>query len=115
MYGQYALQQTQKLAKTLLSAGMMNGRPQQDVETLVSQLSSRNLYFSHGSVIDHREAATLGLKIEYLAPDDGTWQQLWLLYCMYEHDCRRNRYLKVFEGRARSTAVAAPPAKPTGP
>ena len=48
--------------------------------------------------------------LEDLAPDDEVWQRVWLLYCMYEHDCRRNRYLKVFEGR---TAVAAPTPKST--
>jgi hypothetical protein len=32
--------------------------------------------------------------------------------CIYEHDCRRARYLKVFEEHSRSTAVAAPPPTP---
>ncbi|WP_022721218.1 hypothetical protein [Rhodopseudomonas sp. B29] len=108
MYGKYALQQTRTLAKTLLSDGMMKGRSAQDVETAVAKLSSRDTYFSHGSVIDHKEAAALGLTIEYLGPDDPVWQRLWLLLCMYEHDCRRDRYLKVFEGRARSTSIASP-------
>lgn len=112
MYGQYALQQTQKLAKHLLSTGMMSGATPAAVEELVSKLSSRDLYYSHGSVIDHREATTLGLKVEYLAPDDELWRRLWLLYCMYEYDCRRDNYLKVFEGRGRSTAIAAPSAAP---
>jgi hypothetical protein len=114
-YGEYALQQSRTLAKKLLAAGMMKGKPQQDVDDVVAKLSSRDVYFSHGSVIDHVEAASLGLMIEYLKPDDPIWQRIWLLFCMYEHDCRRARYLKVFEGRSRSTAVAmsAPPPPPT--
>lgn len=52
--------------------------------------------------------ALLGLTVEYLSPEDETWQKVWLLYCMYDHDCRRDRYLKVFEGPAVSTSIAAP-------
>ena len=71
--------------------------------------------FSHGSVIDHVEAASLGLSIEYLKPEDPIWQRVWLLFCMYEHDCRRAGYLKIFEGRYRSTAIAIPPSAPPAP
>jgi ClpP class serine protease len=108
--GIFALKQSQILAEKLLTNGMMKGRPQQDIKDTVQKLSSRDCYLSHGSVIDHREAKSLGLNIEYLPPDDPVWQRIWLLYCMYDFDSRRSRYLKIFEGRARSTAVAAPPA-----
>jgi hypothetical protein len=113
-YGEFSLQQTRTLAKKLLSAGMMKGRAPADVEEVVAKLSSRDVYFSHGSVIDHVEAKALGLAIEYFKPDDSIWQRLWLLFCMYEHDCRHSKYLKVFEGRSRSTAVAVPPPAPKG-
>lgn len=109
-FGEYALNQSKKLAKTLLSNGMMKGKLEKDIDDVVRKLSTRDVYFSHGSAIDHAEAQALGLAVEYLAPDDPIWQRIWLLYCMYEHDCRKSLYLKIFEGRARSTAVAAPPA-----
>ncbi len=107
-YGHYGLQQSRALAKNLLAAGMMKGCSQQEIDDAVQKLSSRDVYYSHGSVIGHAEATALGLKVEYLPPDDSVWQRIWLLYCMYDHDCRKSRYLKVFEGRVRSTAVAAP-------
>jgi hypothetical protein len=107
-YGEYALQQSRTLAKILLSSGMMQGKSSAEVDDVVHKLSSRDVYFSHGSVIDHVEAAAIGLKIDYLKPNDPIWQRIWLLYCMYEHDCREKKYLKLFEGCARSTAVAAP-------
>ena len=88
---------------------MLKGKPDAEVDEVVRKLSTRDVYFSHGSAIDHTEAASLGLTVEYLKPDDPIWQRVWLLYCMYEHDCRTSLYLKIFEGRARSTAVAAPP------
>lgn len=108
-FGEYALNQSKKIAKSLLLKGMLKGKSDQEIDDVVQKLSSRDFYFSHGSVIDHEEATNLGLSVEYLPPDNELWQRIWFLYCMYEHDCRKDRYLKVFEGSARSTAVAAPP------
>jgi hypothetical protein len=106
--GQFALQQTRALAKRLLTSGMMSGRTEAEIAETVQKLSSRDHYFSHGSVINHREATQLGLNIEYLPPENEAWQKLWLLYCMYDHDCRRDHHLKVFEGPSISTTIAAP-------
>jgi hypothetical protein len=108
-FEEYALNQSKKLAKLLLSEGMMKGKPSNEIDNVVQKLSSRDVYFSHGSAIDHGEASSLGLSVEYLNPGDPVWERVWLLHCMYEHDCRKSRYIKIFEGRARSTAVAAPP------
>ena len=104
----YSLQQSRSLAKALLSNGMMKGKDEATIERAVKALSGRDVYFSHGSVINHREAKDLGLNIEYLPPDNEIWKKIWLLYCMYDHDCRRDRYMKVFEGPAISTSIAAP-------
>jgi len=82
----------------LLSKGMMSGRPDQEIAALVEKLLTRAVYPSHGSVIDHKEAAALGLSVEYLPPEDTNWKRLRLLACMYEWDCRKNHYLKIFEG-----------------
>lgn len=111
MFGVHALQQSKSLAKRLLTDGMLKGKPEEEIDKTVQALASRDAYYSHGSVIDHREAARLGLKVSYLPPGDPIWERLWLLHCMYEHDCKKNGLLKVFEGRALSTAVALPPAQ----
>jgi hypothetical protein len=103
------LKQTRKLAERLLRDGMMKGSQSDEVERVVNSLATRDTYFSHGSAIDHREAAALGLKVKYVAGGDPLWDRIWLLYCMYDFDTRRDGYLKVFEGRARSVAVSAPP------
>lgn len=105
--GVYALEQTKALAKKLLTEGMMKGRQATEIEETIRKLSSRDVFFSHGSVINYTEAQALGLSIEYLPPENETWQKLWLLYCMYDHDCRRDKYLKVFEGPSVSTSIAA--------
>lgn len=103
-----ALKQTRKLAERLLSAGMMKGAAAPDIARVVQSLSTRDTYFSHGSAIDHREATALGLSVEYKSAGDPLWERIWLLYTMYDFDVRRDGYLKVFEGRARSTALSAP-------
>jgi len=109
----YALEQTRSLARKLLADGMMRGHDPAQIEEVVTSLSTRTRYFSHGSVINHAEATALGLHVEYLSPENELWQRLWLLYCMCDFDCRRNRFLKLFEGHARSSAIAAlPPAAP---
>lgn len=112
MNGKYGIQQTKSLAKRLLRDGMLKGKPEDDIEMLVQKLASRDSYFSHGSVIDAKEAAALGLNVEYLEHTDPVWERLWLLHCMYEYDCKKNGLLKVFEGRSLSTAVAIPSATP---
>jgi len=115
-YGVYALQQTKALATRLLKNGMMKGKADSIIEDTVKRLASRDTYASHGSVIDHREAKELGLNVEYLPPDGDLWQRLWLLHCMVAYDCQKSRYLKLFEGRARSTAVVSPvPPSPPSP
>jgi ClpP class serine protease len=106
--GTYALLQTKVLAKRLLAEGMMKGKTEAEIDATVKKLSSRDHFYSHGSVINHQEATQLGLTVEYLPPDDEIWRRVWLLYCMYDHDCRRDRYLKVFEGPSISTSIIAP-------
>jgi Serine dehydrogenase proteinase len=103
--GVHAIQQTEKLAKDLLTHGMMNGRPEPEIDATVGSLASKNKYFSHGSVIDHTEAKALGLNINYLPDSDELWQRLWLLYSMYAHDVQQTNVVKIFEGQARSMSI----------
>jgi hypothetical protein len=115
MFGTYALQQSKTLARALLTRGMLKDKNSAEIDDVVHKLSSREVYFSHGSVINHVEARALGLNVEYLPPDNSLWQQLWLLTCMYDFDCRKENYQKVFEGRSASSAVAAAPKTPGTP
>ncbi|WP_160123546.1 SDH family Clp fold serine proteinase [Rhodovarius lipocyclicus] len=106
MIGKHALRQSAGLAKRLLETGMMKGRSEQDVSVTIKALSGRDRFPSHGSVVDYREAIQLGLNVKYLNHGDPVWDRIWLLYCMYDFDCRKMGYLKVFEGRSRSIAIS---------
>lgn len=103
-----ALEQTKKLAKQLLSTGMMNDRLA-DIDTTIGKLASRDHFHSHGSVMDCTEATALGLKVEEMDAKSDLWKQIWLLRTMYSYDCGRNGHSKLFESSRISTAVTAAP------
>jgi hypothetical protein len=106
---QHAIAQTAKLAQSLLSSGMMKGKPSGEIDLVVQALSSRQQYPSHGSVIDADEAIRIGLTVDKLEASDELWQRLWLLRCMYAHDLARAGALKIFEGPSVSNSLRAGP------
>ena len=61
---QHAVNQTTSLATRLLNSGQLSAKPERVAETVVS-LSTRNIYPSHGSVIDAHEAGRLGLNVTF--------------------------------------------------
>jgi membrane-bound ClpP family serine protease len=111
-YAELAIQQTKKLATTVLSARLLKGQTPQQIEEVVAKVASRDHYHSHGSVIDYQEAKALGLKVTNLARDDDLWNRLWLLRTMYEHDCRSHRLAKLFESARISSGIALAPSAP---
>jgi hypothetical protein len=64
-----SVQRNRTLAKQLLSKGMMSGKTDQEIEDVLSKISSSKGYLSHGAVIDYVEATNLGLTVEFLSPD----------------------------------------------
>ena len=112
MLGKFALKQSRNVATQLLKKGMLSGKSDIEIGAVVDALATRDKFPSHGSVVDHKEALELGLVIDYLPPEDAVWQRIWLLYCMFDYDCRKAKYLKMFEGRARSLALVAPSSLP---
>lgn len=103
-----AQQQTEKLARDLLSSGMMQGKTPAEIDAAIAKLATRNTYHSHGSVIDHKEAASLGFKVTHLDHESDLWKKFWLLRVMYQHDCPLGGYAKLFESATISTGVEAP-------
>ena len=83
---------------------MMSGKADAEIARTIARISTANSYKSHGAVIDHDEAKSLGLSVDYLNHDDPLWRQLWLLYCMYDYDTKTKNLGKIFEGRAYSIA-----------
>lgn len=106
--------QTQKLAYGLLSTGMLAGQDEGVIRGIISKIATRDHYHSHGSVIDAKEAAKLGLSVIELPPTDELWKRVCLLRAMYQHDCTQQGFSKVFEG-SRISLVVAPKQIPSPP
>jgi hypothetical protein len=109
-----AIARTRKLANQVLRQGMLKGEPHSKISTLVDQISSAQSYSSHGAVINAEEVKSMGLNVSFLPAKDELWKRMWLLYCMYDYDCQRNAYAKVFEGPRVSIARPLPPASEEG-
>lgn len=104
--------QTMKLAKTLLTTGMMSASTKDEIDQTVKSLATKEVYHSHGSTIDADEAINLKLNVKKFAPADALWQKIWLLRSMYQYDCSQQRIAKIFESATISTSVAnIPPPK----
>jgi len=91
-----AIARSERFAEKWLLKTQCQGAPKKAKRIAKSLVSTRR-YISHGTVIDHSEATSLGLAVEYLAPDDALWQAIWRLYCAYEVDIRKESLAKVFE------------------
>lgn len=110
----HAMKQTEDLATKLLTNGMMKGQPDAEIKKVVTKLATRNHFHSHGCVIDHDEAKSLGLSVDVLAPTDELWQRLWLLRCMYAHDSKMAKVAKIFESGMVGLSIkySEPPPSP---
>lgn len=100
--------QTRKLAKELLTSGMLKGTDPAIIDDLIGKIATRDHYHSHGSVINAAEALQLGLVVTRYSPDDALWRKLCLLRAMYQHDCVQIGAGKLFEGARVSLVVARP-------
>lgn len=96
-----------QMATDILARGMMKGADLADIENVISKVSASTGYMSHGAVIDVAEAQSLGLKVEYLEPENELWKRIWLLYCMYDYDSRTKNLGKIFEGSRYSISRSA--------
>lgn len=101
-----AMNQTKKLATSVLKEGMLKDKNKDEINKIVDKISSRDHYHSHGSVIDADEAKGLGLNIEFLSEDDQLWKKIWLLRTMCEYDCKAGKISKLFESRKISSSVS---------
>ena len=91
-----AILRSERFARKWLIAHQCKGDPKK-ANKIARTLVNTKRYLSHGTVIDHREAKSIGLDVEYFKPSDATWQKIWRLYCTYEIDMRNSNYAKIFE------------------
>jgi hypothetical protein len=74
-----ALKRSRQLAEALLKKGMLRDG---NWTSVAGRLTDNDRWLTqHGAVIDSEDAQSMGLKVEYLAPDSELWQAYWRLYC----------------------------------
>ena len=85
-----------KLAEQLLLKGMFSDSFSNWTE-IADQLIDTKRWRTHSQVISWQEAESppLGLRVDYLAPDDDLWQLYWQLYCLQRLALKDNE--KLFE------------------
>ncbi|WP_436664379.1 SDH family Clp fold serine proteinase [Alicyclobacillus acidoterrestris] len=99
-----AIQQSKDIAaKWLLRAQYVNNPT--GAEHIANQLTDVNKYPSHAQVINHAEAAGLGLNVQYLSDQDDVWQAMWRLYIRYITEIREHGLVKVFESNYASVTI----------
>jgi hypothetical protein len=77
-----AKRRARELAEGLLRNSMLKGREDDAPVTRVgAALVEREVWPTHGQMINWREARAMGLVVEYLAQDDPLWCMWWSLYC----------------------------------
>lgn len=104
-FAETARKQTRKLAKDMLSTGMMREFSEQLINETIDRIATRDHYHSHGSVISATEAQNLNLKVNFMTPDSDLWKRIWLLRSMYQFDCAHLGYSKIFETARISSFV----------
>jgi len=97
-YCSKTVESLKKFAEKLLSKYMLEDPPSK-AEEIAEQLGDAKRYLSHGVVIDKDEAMKLGLKVEYLPPDDELWKLVWQLCCLYVTQMKSKNIAKIFESR----------------
>jgi hypothetical protein len=76
---QQALRRSRELAESLLKRGMLRDGAWTEVGGALTD--NKRWQSQHGAVIDSEDAQSLGLTVEYMAPDGWLWQAYWRLYC----------------------------------
>lgn len=90
------LAHSRQFAEKWLKRHMLANEPDKASE-IAGKLCDVKQYASHGMVIDHKEAADMGLNIHFMEPDVSLWQEFWRLHLHYKLAVQQNRAAKIFE------------------
>jgi hypothetical protein len=99
-----SIEHSKKLAIKWLSRSMCSGDQARAV-AIAETLVSTEAYPSHGAVINHLEATSIGLNVNYMKYDEELWQMLWRLFVRYTVEIREKEWVKVFESNKTSVTM----------
>ncbi len=99
-----SIEHSKKLAIKWLSRSMCSGDSAK-AASIAESLVNIEEYPNHGSVINFKEAESLGLNVCYKPYDDELWQLLWRLYIRYTVEIREKEWVKIFESNNTSVTI----------
>jgi hypothetical protein len=99
-----SIEHSKRLAVKWLSRSMFKN-DSRSARRIAEHLSNIEKYPNHGSVINHKEASALGLRILYKPFDDELWQAYWRLYTKYLVTMREKAGIKIFESNVSSVMI----------
>jgi len=98
---------SQEIATRWLKAKMLKD-DQAKAHAAAEALSRADKLFSHGRAIDYRHAKDeLGLKVEYLSPDDALWKKVWELHIRCHLSHFGERQVKIIESRRTTISFSS--------
>ena len=100
-YCRKAIDRSEEFATKWLSRHMLKNN-RRKARAIAQKLCNPKKYKLHGTVIDYKEADSLGLNITYWPPDNKIWKAVWRLFCMYSVDAGSENFVKIFESDAVS-------------
>lgn len=78
---QRAIESSKQYAETLLTGGLLKGKPKDKIEKVAKELAEK--YKSHGFVID-RDIARQEYELNVTDASDATWENMWQIYNMID-------------------------------
>jgi len=73
---------------------------------IAESLCAVKTWLTHGAVIDADETKKLGIRVNYLEPEDPLWQMVWYLHCCYSVLFRTQGVTKIYESATVSLAFS---------
>ncbi len=99
------MKRARKFAEDQLKQGMLKDG---NWSQAASELIDTNQWKSHGQMIswEHATSPKIGLKVEYLPPDNSYWSSIWQLYCLQRFSIGNRQ--KLFESDFVSIPLDSP-------
>lgn len=97
---QTARQRALKIAEIQLSTGMFRPPKSGNFTAIAESMMDPVRWQSHGQMIGHAQAISLGLTVEYREPHDPLWESFWQLYCYQRFEIQDKH--KLFESNYAS-------------
>lgn len=93
-------------ARRLAEDHLKQGMKVSNFTAIADALIDNKRWLTHGQMIGYQTAQSLGLKVEYLRPEDATWRGYWQLYCHQRLGIKDEE--KLFESDFVSLPISQP-------